>query len=193
MAKDTPVKRPLVSTGVHTEFGEVIDDPSAPHLGGRKADVTYTPGFSEARYQRDIEVAEFQRGLRKREDVHPLAGNVRLVRRSSVGGTPDFIKQTQSANAGYKPLTDDQIGPGKLVTAVPKGATRLPDGTYAKGDTLYMYCDAPTAARNAYEKQQRTQARLLAAQDKAEQSGVDYDSRLMEPLAGHPTSRVQVR
>ncbi len=78
-----------------------------------------------------------------------------------------------------------------MVTEAPKGAQKLPDGTYAMGDTVLMQCDAATAARNAYAKQQLTQRRLLGAQEKADSSGVETEKRLMEPLAGTPATRFQ--
>lgn len=187
MAK--PEKKPLIATGVHTEFGEVLDDPTATHLGGQRVDVTYVPGHSERRWERDVAVAEVARGQRSARDVAPLPGNVRWVRRTTANGTPGQSKEVKAGLAGYVPVTDALIGPDQLVTAVPKGATRLPDGTYAMGDVVLMQCDAATAARNTYAKQQRTQARLLGAQEKADAAGVTTEKRLMEPLSGAPKTR----
>lgn len=192
-AVSAPAKKPLIATGIHTEFGEVLDDPTRPMLGGQRADVTYVPGHSERRWERDVALAEARKGLRSLKDVPVLPGNVRWVRRSHANGAPGRSKEMGARNSGYRYVTDADIGPDKLVTEAPTGAQKLPDGTYAMGDTVLMYCDAPTAARNAYAKQDKTQRRLLGAQEKADTSGVETEKRLMEPLAGAPATRFQTQ
>ena len=189
MAKE-PTIRPLVHTGIHTEFGELLDD--MVQGGQETMDLVWTPGFSEARIARDTALAEVAAGTRSRSDVPTLNGNVRLVRRSSANGAPDQIKMMQAGNKGYKPLTDADVGPGKLVTAIPPGATKFADGTYGKGDCAYVWCDAQTAARNSYRKQQLTDSRLMAAAERAQTAGVDYTSSKGETLDGAPKSRVNV-
>lgn len=192
-ALPAPVVRDLIPTGVHTEFGEVMDDPSAPTLGGRTVDVTYVPGHSDRRWERDVALAEARKGLRREADVPVLDGNVRWVRRSAANGAPGQSKEMKSKLKGYEYVRATDVGPGKRITEVPKGATLLPDGTYAMGDTVLMQCDAATAARNAYEKQRKTLDRLAASEEKAAMSGVDTEKRLSEALAGNPQTRFQTR
>jgi hypothetical protein len=191
MAKTDAIKRPLLETGVHTEFGPMLDDPSVRE-GQTQPDFMFTPGFSDARIARDVALGELSRGAIRPQDVPVLKGNVRLVRRSKTNGTPDATKQTSSANRGYKFLTDADIGPGKIVTSVPPTATKMADGTFTVGDCVYMVCDQQQAARNAYRKAQDTAARMAVAGERAQAAGVQYDSRLMEALDGNPASKVQV-
>lgn len=193
MAKEpeAPKVRDLIHTGIHTEFGELLDDPN--FVGGQdNVDMVWTPGFSEARIARDTALNEVAAGRMRYQDAPTLNGNVRLVRRASASGAPDQLKMMQSSNKGYRLLTKADIGPGKLVTDFPPGATVLADGSIAKGDCVYMWCDAQTAARNSHKKQQLTNSRLNAAAERANQAGVEYSSTLGQALEGSPASRVKV-
>ena len=189
--KETPV-RPLVPTGVMTPFGMLLDDPENPLTADGAPDTVWTPGFSDLRVARDKALAEVAQGRRSAKDVPTLPVNVRLVRRSQKSGAPDQQKQMQSSINGYRYVTSADIGQSWF-TALPPGVTELPDGSFAKGDCVYMVADAQTAARNTVKKELATQARLSAGQARAEGAGVSYDSRLMEPLNGAPESRVKVR
>lgn len=194
MAKDTekqaPPTRPLVATGVMTPFGELLDDPENPLSLSNGPDITWTPGFSEMRVARDIALAEVAQGRRHPKDVPTLPVNVRLVRRSMANGSPDATKQLRASNDGYRYVTEADVGE-KWFTKIPQGATKLPDGTLAKGDCVYMVADAQQAARNTVRKEMATRARLSAAQTRAEGAGISYDSRLMESLDAVPASRVK--
>ena len=185
--------RPLTPTGILTEFGELYDDPNdTAAMGGQALDHCYTPGFSEMRWQRDFALAEVAQGKRAKTEVPALPVNVRLVRRTLASGQPDMQKQVGSSNRGYKPVTQAEVGQAWF-KEIPPGATVLADGTIAKGDCVYMWCDGPKAARNRYEKDRATQRRLTGAADRAEKAGVRYESTLMQPLKGVPASKINVQ
>lgn len=185
--------RDLIPTGVMTEFGELYDDPNEkPAMGGQTIDHTYTPGWSDLRWQRDYALAEVAQGRRAKGDVPSLPGNVRLVRRSNAAGQPDMVKQVQSSNRGYRPIKASDIGQ-PWFTEMPPGATTLADGSIAKGDCVYMYCPPEKAARNRYEQDRKTARRLTGAAERAESAGVKYESTLMQPLKGAPPSKINVQ
>ena len=154
-------KRPLVGSGIITEFGEMLEDPEAFAAEGAQMapDVTYTPGFTELRIKRDTEMALAVKGQLNPRDVTELPVNVRLVRRTQKNGTPDQTKLVTSGHNGYRPVTQADVGQ-PWFTSVPPGATVFPDGSIGKGDTQYMVVDKQRAARNSYRKQQKTLARL---------------------------------
>lgn len=184
--------RDLVRTGVMTEFGELLDDPDHQmKMGGQKIDMCYTPGWSEMRWQRDNQMAEVAQGKRSAKDVAALPVNVRLVRRSKPSGTPEGMKQIQSANRGYRPILKSDVGQ-PWFEVMPTGATELADGTITKGDCVYMVCPSEQAARNAYEKDRTTRQRLTGAAERAESAGVRYESTLMPSLKGAPPSKINV-
>jgi hypothetical protein len=119
-------------------------------------DPTWVPGWSELRYQRDLQMAEVAQGLRTPGDVKAFPVNVRMVRRSSAAGAFDGRKLMASQNNGYLPITKDHIGE-TWFSDMPAGAKLLEDGTIvnAAGDMQYMYCSAPRAASNLRGKTQR--------------------------------------
>jgi len=184
--------RPLLVTQQMTEFGAVLDDPEASSTLGQSADITWTPGWSQLRIQRDYEVLEVWQGKRKRADVTSLPGNVRLTKRCNTQGAPDQVKQMKAGQAGYRPVTKEDVGQ-PWFTALPAGATILADGTIAKGDCVYSFCPPQTAARNVKRKQDLTKSRLMTASDKAETQGISFESRAMAPLDEVPASRVKVQ
>ncbi len=186
-------ERALIPTGIMTEYGELYDDPDAtPAMGGQQIDHTFTPGWSELKWQRDNALAEVAQGKRAKGDVPTLPGNVRLVRRSTAAGQPEMLKQIQSSNRGYRPITDQDIGQPWFKN-LPPGAIKLADGTIAKGDCVYMYCTPEQAARNRYERDRNTMRRLTGAADRAERTGVTYESTPMKPLTGAPASKINVQ
>ena len=139
--------RPIIDAVTLNEFGDV--NPEALMAPGMSApDATYTPGWSELRHQRELDVKEYRDGTRAAKDVRTLPGNLRLVRRTKAGAQdPDVGRQTWITNAGYRPVTKRDIGQPWL-TAMPPGAYLLPDGSIAKGDCVYMYAEQQTAALN---------------------------------------------
>ena len=167
--------RPIIPTGVMTEFGEVYEDPNVREFGnGDQIDVTYTPGWSELRVKYDTEKGEASHGKRPPHKVAPLPGNVRLVRRTTVSGSPDFSKTIQHTNKGYKPITQADVGQ-PWFRELPAGVSILPDGSIAKGDCVYMYCPPEQAARNAAAKAKRTMERIGAPEARAEEFGMATD------------------
>lgn len=191
-AEAKPVIRELIGTGVHTEFGEVLDDPANPMDLSTMPDlVTYTPGWSELRVARDRALAEVANGKARMRDVPTLPVNVRLSRRTRANGAPDASKMIAASNRGYRVVTKADIGQ-PWMREMPDGATVLADGSIAKGDCVYTVCTAQQAAQNAHRKQVQTMARLSAGQETASRAGVDYTSRLGETI-GAPPSRVNVR
>lgn len=153
-------KRPLVNTGIRTEFGDVLDDPATFNdVGGADRDLTYVPGFSEMRRTRDLELAEVAAGRKDRRDakISPLPVNVRWVRKTTPRGAPDGMKQISTGNLGYRVVNKDQVGKAEWLKALPPGATVAADGSIEKGDTVLMVCDGKTAARNSARKQAQTQ------------------------------------
>lgn len=152
-------KRPIVSTGIRTEFGDVQEDASFYEVGGADRDLTYVPGFSDLKRARDLEIAAVASGAKPRHEakVLPLPVNVRWTRVTTPKGSPDGAKQMSTENLGYKAAHKDQIGKVDWLKALPPGATINADGSIQKGDTILMVADGKTAARNSARKQAQTQ------------------------------------
>lgn len=151
-------KRPLVNTAIRTEFGDVLDDASFYDASSVDRDLSYVPGFSEMRRERDLEMAAVAAGRKDKRDarIDPLPVNLRWVRKSTPRGAPDGMKQIASGNFGYRAVNKDQIGKQDWLTEMPPGATLAADGSIEKGDTVLMVCDGRTAARNAARKAAQT-------------------------------------
>lgn len=172
--KKAPVQqaRPLVRTGVQTEFGEAMIDPERERAGTDVGtDPTYVPGFSDLRFTRDQQLAESARGRHPIGKVLTLPINLRWSRRTNTTGTPDGRKVQKAKQQGYQPVTASDIGQPWL-TEMPEGATLLPSGEIVKGDTVLMKCAAERAALNQYRKQELTMNRLGASLQKAEDLGM---------------------
>lgn len=156
-------KKPIFNTHVASEFGVVEDAGdllSAKY--GLQGDSTYTPGFSEMRQERDLQILEVSKGERQGHDVRTLPVNVRLVRCSTpLNAKPDGRKVLRSGTKGYKPVTMEDVGKDWF-TVLPPGAEVQPDGTIRKGDVMYMVTDAKQAGRNQLAKQQATAAMVSA-------------------------------
>ena len=155
-------KKPIVPTGIHTEFGDVIqDEQSFRDVRGADGDLTYTPGWSDLRRARDLALAEGAQGRRdlKYEPAPTLPGQLVLARRTKpLSGQPDNSDMLTFANEGFRTVTKDDLKKdwfcpdGKL----PAGATVLADGTIIKGDCAYMWCEGPDAARRQVRQDTRT-------------------------------------
>jgi hypothetical protein len=150
-------------------------------------DLMYTPGWSEMRRQRDLDIAEYKGGLRLGQDVRALPVNVRMVRRVDANmQTPNGTNLLRAKNQGYRPITKADIGQ-EWFTELPPGAREMPDGTIVNvaGDLQYVVAEAASAARNMKRKQQ-------AAVSQAEASAARQDGLLRtasqfrgaEPTAG---------
>lgn len=144
--------KPIVRTGVVTDFGTVTD---ATEIGqgptGAQGDLTYIPGWSEMRREHDLAKS---RG----ETPPPLPVNPRWVRRTRMDGKPDNARQISVGNQGYMPVIAsdvlDEDGKAKYewITGMPPGSSILPDGTIGNADWVLMVADQKTAARNAARK-----------------------------------------
>ena len=153
-------QRPLVPTMIRTEFGDVQEDASFYDVGGADRDLTYVPGFSDMRRERDLELAAVASGKKARHEakIAPLPVNCYWARTHKVGGgAPDNSKQIAHGNDGYKVVHKDDIGKQPWLKALPPGATIDADGAIRKGDSILMVTDAKTAGRNAARKQVATQ------------------------------------
>ena len=139
--------KPLVPTGIVTEFGELKDVPDRLFdEQGMNSDPTYVPGFTDMRRAADIARANGKKPL-------PLPVNLRWVRRTRPGtDTPTNERQIWVGNRGYKPVRADQVGTVPWLTAMPAGAHKLPDGTIGNMDGQLMVCDQDRAMRNSAAK-----------------------------------------
>lgn len=136
--------KPLIPTGIVTEFGELKDASSVLFdERGMNADPTYVPGFSDLRREADDARAK---GKRPKD----LPANLRWVRRTKPGtDTPTNERQVWVGNKGYRPVRADEIGKVPWITEMPAGAFKLADGTVASMDYQLMVCDQNRAMRNA--------------------------------------------
>jgi len=167
MTKQAKKVRPLIVTKPVDEFGEADEELADMDQTGMLRDLTYVPGWTELRYERDLALAEVAQGRRLASEVPALPVRVRMVRRSGVSGASQGQKLMAAFNDGYKPITKEHIGQAWF-TALPPGAKYLEDGTIANaaGDCLYMYVEGPRAALNA----RRAKERMLGM---AEQAGLN--------------------
>ena len=141
--------KPIVRTGVVTEFGEVLDESELFDTpGGMEGDLTYVPGFSDMRRAHDLALAEGKTPT-------PLPVNLRWVRRQNSKGQPDTKRQVLVGNQGYTTVSAEEVGKQDWLTAFPPGSHALPDGGIGNADWVLMVADAKTAARNAVRKRVR--------------------------------------
>ena len=85
----------------------------------------------------------------------------------TAGGNVDGKKMMSARNAGYQPLTKDDVG-GPILSSLPVGATVQPDGTItnAAGDCVLTFADAAAAGRNARHKESRMLQATASAGEK---------------------------
>ncbi len=168
MASAKPRKRPLVNTEPVDEFGAVKAG-AFEDSAGQSHDLTYVPGFSELRRQRDIEMAEYRRGERLGKDVSTLPVNVRLVRANDVKGNPQGLNLMRSQSQGYRPITVADKGK-PWFKDLPPGARVLADGSImtGAGDALYAVAPAERVAQNMARKQRANESQLAALGEDAE-------------------------
>ena len=165
-------KRPLIVSKPVDEFGEVTVELDELDQTNMAVDMTYVPGWSELKYQRDAALADLAAGRCTAAEVPSLPVNVRMVRRAGIGGQSDGSKLMMAFNNGYKPIPKKHIGQAWF-TALPPGAREMEDGSIvnAAGDCQYMYCEGPRAALN----KRRATERMLAHADNAGLNPVDDD------------------
>ena len=148
--------KPLVDANLVTEFGGVEDMEQFKNEGPAQRDYLWVPKFSEARIARDEDLARFHRGEIKGKDVRTLdEGNVRWWRTVKGGGNePDNSRLVHAKLEGYRAVTKDDIGPGKLIPEMPPGGQVAADGTIrsAGGDLQLGFAPKAIAARNAMRR-----------------------------------------
>ena len=153
--------KPLVDANLVTEFGGVEDMEQFKAEGPARQDYLWVPKFSEARIHRDEDLARYHRGEIKGKDVRTLDdGNVRWFRTVKGGGSePDNTRLVHAKIAGYRAVTKDDVGPGKLIPELPACAQIAPDGTIksAGGDLQLGYAPKAVAARNAMRRKIRAE------------------------------------
>lgn len=158
------LKVPLVISEPPPEFGELTSNPEFYNASGMDRDITYVPGFSELRYARDEAVLEVMRGRRRPQDVPTLPVNFRWARCQNKKGDPDTRKVIRHGNRGYRCVTKEHVGEGKLIPELPAGASWSAAGTVQLGDTVLMVADADRVARNEFEKRARTASATRGAE-----------------------------
>jgi|SRR6185312_14093061 len=148
------MKRPLIDSGPVSEFGEA----DASYVVGDRGvdfteDMTYVPGFSDQRRQRDIELGEYGAGTRASGDVSKLDANVYWARRTSIGGTTDARKLMGAKNAGYRPVRSGDVGKPWL-RELGVGWQVQPDGSIINpaGDGQLFVLEGQAAANRAASK-----------------------------------------
>jgi len=150
------MKVPLIISEPPPEFGVLLESPEFLDPNVMDADVTYVPGYSEARLARDRAIVEVMQGRRAAKDVPTLPAKLRWERCQNKKGEADNRPVIQAGNNGYRAVTKADIGEGKIVTSMPPGAEVQVDGTIRLGDTLLMVTDAQRAARNELQQRART-------------------------------------
>lgn len=152
-------KKPLVNTEPLDEFGAAHPEDFADPTGQAR-DLTYVPGFSELRRERDLALVEYAQGVRRGQEVPTLPVNVRGVRVARVkDGTPEGVKIMSARNDGYRPVLQEDVGQ-PWFTALPPGARVLPSGEIinAAGDLMYMVAPARRVAANQARKRRAADA-----------------------------------
>jgi hypothetical protein len=153
-------RRPLVETATQDEFGVFEDKDETTFID--RPDMTFVPGFSEIRHQRDLQVAEVVHGDRDPKTVRKLPVNCRWVRAISIDKQqPDARKIIQAEMDGYRKVTKDDVGK-EWLTSLPPASKILADGSIATGDTILMVAEAEAAARNRGRKRKMTEAALAS-------------------------------
>ncbi|HKR57140.1 MAG TPA: hypothetical protein VJS20_12640 [Gemmatimonadales bacterium] len=158
------MKVPIVFTQPPPEFGELQMSPEFHDESAMSRDFTYVPGFSELRRQRDEAIVEVLQGKRSAKDVPTLPHNFRWARCQTKAGEPDNRKVIRAGNRGYKAVTKDDVGEGKLLKELPAGASISADGTIRQGDTQLMIASADRVARNEFTKRAKTESSIKGAE-----------------------------
>lgn len=158
------MKVPILNTEPPPEFGELTSSPEFLEQSGMDGDLTYVPGFSELRLARDRAILEVMQGKRRAADVPTLPYNFRWARCQDKKGEPDNRKVVRAGNRGYKVITKDDVGEGKLLKELPAGARMTADGMVRQGDTILMVATASRVARNEFAKRARTESATKGAE-----------------------------
>ena len=158
------MKVPIVVTTPPPEFGELKESPEFHDTAAMNSDLTYVPGFSELRRTRDLAIIAVRQGKLPANQVPSLPYNFRWARNQNKKGDPDNRKVIRAGNRGYKVVTKDEVGDGKLLEDLPPGARFNAAGEIQQGDTVLMIAPAERVARNEFNKRARTVAATRGAE-----------------------------
>ncbi len=158
------MKVPIVISTPPPEFGELKESPEFRDMAAMNGDYTYVPGFSELRLARDQAINEVRQGKRRASEVPTLPMNFRWSRCQNKKGEPDSRKVISAGNRGYVAVTKEQVGDGKLLSALPAGARFNPAGEIQQGDTVLMVAPAERVARNEFRKRAKTESATKGAE-----------------------------
>jgi hypothetical protein len=158
------MKVPIIFSEPPPEFGELKESPEFHEQSGMNQDLTYVPGFSELRFARDKAIVEVLQGRRRASEVPTLPVNFRWARNQNKKGEADSRKVIRAGNRGYKAVTKDEVGEGKLLPDLPAGARYAADGTIQQGDVVLMVATAQRVARNEFAKRARTESATKGAE-----------------------------
>lgn len=179
-------RRPLVETATVDEFGIFEDNDDL--LFANRPDVTFVPGFSTMRQERDLQVAEVVHGDRDPKTVRKLPVNVRWVRQHTIDKQePDNRKVILAELDRYRKVTKEDIGK-EWLTSLPPAAKILADGSIASGDVVLMVAEAEDAARNRGRKRKMTEAALasIGGGIEGEAAFANTTAQIDKPVAGRP-------
>jgi hypothetical protein len=155
-------QKPVVRSGIVTEFGVLEDDPATLlNEMGMARDITYVPGFSDLR-----RAADYARSEQGDKNPQPLPVNLRWARRTKANGTPTTERTVAHKRNGYEPVTKADLGKPWLLE-LPAGALELPDGSIVMADMQLMKCSQQQAQRNEARKQLRWMELQTASQEEA--------------------------
>jgi hypothetical protein len=141
------MKRPLVRTETRAHLGETRESAEFNDMDGAAQDLTYIPGYSDLRRQRD---RDMQAGRKPK----PLPFRLQLVRVKNVAGAPDSRMGAWWRAQGYREvLASDMEGMG---ITMPIGGMTSAEGYVDVGDTRLFVCDAQRAARNEQDWRRAT-------------------------------------
>lgn len=174
------MKVPVIFTSPPPEFGELKEHPDFHDTSAMNADLTYVPGFSELRLARDKAIVDVLAGRRRSSEVPSLPVNFRWARCQNKKGEPDNRKVMRAGNRGYRTVTKEDVGPGKIMSELPAGAVFRADGTIIQGDTVLMVAPADRVARNEFNKRMRTESATKGAE-------AGFEAALKE-VGGRPVS-----
>ncbi len=151
------MKRPLIISAPISEFGETDASYTAEdRMTTLQEDHQYVPGFSDMRYQREIEMAEYHEGTRDGKDVSHLPANCYWVRRTTPSGKTDQMKLMGKKMDGYRPVLKDDVGKPWL-TGLVDGWNYTPEGHImsASGELQLVVLEGAAAANRARKKERK--------------------------------------
>lgn len=155
MAKEL---RPFVDSGPVSEFGETDASYTAEdRMTTLQEDFQYVPGFSDLRYQRELELAEYHQGRRMGRDVSSLPANCYWARRNTPNGKTDSAALMRKKLDQYRPVLKDEAGKVPWLTELVDGWSYTPEGHIisASGELQLMVLEGAAAANRARKKEKK--------------------------------------